>query len=405
MFDLVRRRASSLSTLYRARTPRGLDPAGPYDDPRAATGRRARACAAALAAVLAAGALAATAMAAKPIKASFLASLKKNTNLGTTIPPNGDLNPYGIVTVPRSTGSLVAGNILVSNFNNSKNKQGTGTTIVQLTPKGHLSVFAQLSAGALPGPCPGGVGLTTALAVLPQGFVVVGSLPTSNGMAETAQAGCLIVLDSGGHPVQTISGGPINGPWDMTAVNQGNTSTLFVANVLNGTVAKGEEPTDEGTVVRIRVNVHPNNGPVVKSIEVIAEGFPERTDPAALVIGPTGVALGDDGTLYVADTQGNRIAAVSGALNRHAPVTGAGETVAAGGFLNSPLGMTIAPNGDILTANAGDGNIVETTPAGAQFAPLDTGAEGGGLFGLAITPDLRGLYYVNDTENSLGLLR
>lgn len=59
-------------------------------------------------------------------------------------------------------------------------------------------MFAQLKANELPGECPGGVGLTTALAVLPHGWVVVGSLPTTDGTAATAQAGCLIVLDSNG---------------------------------------------------------------------------------------------------------------------------------------------------------------------------------------------------------------
>ena len=330
-------------------------------------------------------------------------SFKHNTNVGTTVPPIGDLNPYGIVTVPQTTGSLVAGNILVSNFNDKENFQGTGTTIVQLTPGGHLSVFAQINAGGLPGPCPGGVGLTTALAVLPDGYVVVGSLPTSNGKAETAQAGCLIVLDSTGHPVETISGGPINGPWDMTSVNEGQNAVLFVSNVLNDIA--GETPVPDGTVVRIRLHVGNHGAPVVRSEDVIAEGFPERTDEAALVIGPTGLALSQDGsTLYVADTLDNRIAAVPGAMGRGKPIVEAGRTVTQGGFLNSPLGMTIAPNGDILTANAADGNIVETTPGGAQFPPFDTGAGGGGVFGLTVAPNLRGLYYVNDTENSLGLL-
>ncbi len=357
-----------------------------------------------LAALLAVSACLAAAVSAAAAQHPFL-SFKHNTTVAETVPGNGDLNPYGIVVTPSTTGALVAGNVLVSNFNNSENLQGTGSTIVQITPKGKLSVFAQINPSSLPGPCPGGVGLTTALAVLPQGFVVVGSLPTTNGKAETAQAGCLIVLDSNGTPVETISGGPINGPWDMTAVNEGSNSTLFVANVLNGTVAKGETPTDEGTVVRIRVRVGSHSMPEVKAMDVIAEGFPERTDEAALVIGPTGVALGDDGTLYVADTLGNRIAAVRNALSRHAPVTGGGTTVAQGGFLNSPLGLTIAPNGDILTANAGDGNIVETTRSGAEFQPFDTGTGEGGLFGLAVAPDLRGLYYVNDAENALGLLR
>ncbi len=334
---------------------------------------------------------------------AFIGPLKNTSTVGSTVPANGDENPYGIVNVPHTVGSLVAGDILVSNFNNSENLQGTGTTIVALTQAGRLSLFAQINPATLPGPCPGGVGLTTALAILPGGFVVVGSLPTSDGKAPTAQAGCLLVLDSTGHVVQTISGAPINGPWDMTSVTVGLETTLFVTNVLNGTVASGETPVDEGTVLRIRLRTQPGRLPKVTSMSVIADGFPERTDPAALVVGPTGLALGRSGTLYVADTQGNRIAAVPAALTRSSPVANAGMTVAAGGYLNNPLGLTLAPNGDILTANANDGNIVETTPLGAEFQPLNTEAGAGGLFGLTVTPNLKGIYFVDDTNNTVAL--
>src|SRR5215471_5173764 len=48
----------------------------------------------------------------------------------STVPPNGDVNPYGVAFVPQGfqsgSGPLRAGDILVSNFNNSKNLQGTG---------------------------------------------------------------------------------------------------------------------------------------------------------------------------------------------------------------------------------------------------------------------------------------
>jgi hypothetical protein len=349
----------------------------------------------------------------------FIGSFSTVSPVGSTVPSNGDLNPYGIVTVPRNAGSLVAGNILISNFNNAGspptgNLQGRGTTLVQLSPSGHLSLFAQIDPKALPGPCPGGVGLTTALAILPSGFVVVGSLPTENGMAATAKAGCLIVLNNAGHVLETISGGPINGPWDMTSVAQtqdaqgqqgeGQGATLFVTNVLNGTVKSGETPIDEGTVVRIHLQIGQHAPPRVTGIKVIGEGFLERTDPAALVVGPTGVGLGSDGTLYVADTQGNRVAAIPNALSRPAPLGGGGKTIAKGGFLDNPLGLTIAPNGDVITANANDGNLVETTPVGAEFQPVDTGAGGGGLFGLTVAPHAKGVYFVNDAENTLALL-
>ncbi len=157
-------------------------------------------------------------------------------------------------------------------------------------------------------------------------------------------------------------------------------------------------------MVRITLESGWGRAPDVTSERVIARGFSERTDPAALVIGPTGVALGQNGVLYVADTLGNRIAAVPDALVRNTALGGGGFTVATGGHLNNPLGLTLAPNGDILTANAGDGNIVETTPFGFEFPPAETSAGAGGLFGLTIAPCGRGVLFVNDTENTLQLL-
>ena len=211
--------------------------------------------------------------------------------VASTVPANGDVNPYGIVRVPRSSGSLVKGNILISNFNNSSNLQGTGTTIVQIAPDGTTSLFAQIDANNLPGPCPGGVGLTTALAVLRSGWVIVGSLPTTDGTSATAQAGCLLVLDNMGNVAETFYGSLINGPWDMTALDSGSSATLFVTNVLNGTVAGGGKVVHGGTVVRLTLSVSSKTAPFLQSMTVIGSGFPERTDPAALVIGPTGLGL------------------------------------------------------------------------------------------------------------------
>ena len=232
------------------------------------------------------------------------------TTIASTIPSNGDINPYGIFRISRTVGHLQRGSLLISNFNASSNLQGTGTTLVQIAPDGTFSLFAQIDPNHLPGPCPGGVGLTTALVVLRSGWVIVGSLPTTDGMADTAQAGCLLVLDSNGNVVETITDPQINGPWDMTVFDgtgeQGNHASeaaLFVTNVLNGTVAGGGNIVNQGTVIRVDLSVAPRSAPAVKSITVVGSGFSERTDPAALVIGPTGVALSKNNkTLYVADS-------------------------------------------------------------------------------------------------------
>jgi hypothetical protein len=340
---------------------------------------------------------------------SFVGPLNTIDTIASTVPKNGDVNPYGIAVVPHSTGNLVAGDVLVSNFNGHRNLQGTGTTIVQISPAGSVSLFASLAPNKLPGPCPGGIGLTTALAVLQNGWVIVGSLPTKNGMSQTAQAGCLIVIDSSGKPVETIAGSPINGPWDMTAADMGSTATLFVTNVLNGTVAASPATFDGGTVVRVDLTSPTSGIPTVTSETEIGNQFPERTDPGALVVGPTGLGLSGT-TLYVADSVGNRVASIPNAFLATTPVAGA--PVSTGGAINDPLGLAIAPNGDILTTNGGDGNLVETTPGGMQVAvktldatPAPPGPNGNGaLFGLAVTPDQSGVYYVDDATNTLNQL-
>jgi hypothetical protein len=321
-------------------------------------------------------------------------------------PAKGDVNPYGVAVVQRSVGKLVRGAILVSNFNNAKNEQGTGSSIMQVSPSGGARVFA-----VVPKP-PGSpaVGLTTALVELRDGFVIVGNLPAPGGKSSAARAGALTILNSSGGVVGTIRARDINGPWDMTAVDRGASATLFVTNVLNGTVAARGKVVHRGTVVRLGLSIPAGGVPQVTSNTVIATGFPERTDPNALVVGPTGVGLGAGGTLYVADSNANRIAAVPYALTRGSAIGGGGMTVSKGGKLNDPLGLTIAPGGDVLAANGGDGNFVETSPGGRQVAVKQLIPNGGGdLFGLAIAPGGKGVYFVDDSgsgpsANSLRLL-
>jgi len=312
-----------------------------------------------------------------------------STTVAATMPANGDQNPYGIAIVPRTMGALTQGDVLVSNFNNGKNLAGLGTTIVQISPNGsHRRVFAQINAQQLPGSCPGGVGLTTALTILRRGYVIVGSLPTTDGTPTTAKAGCLLVLDADGRVISTITAPDINGPWDMTALDQGKSVTLFVSNVLNGTAPTSRRIVNDGTVVRLVLHVPAQGIPQVLSNTVVGSGFAEKLDDAALALGPTGLGLGTDGTLYVADNLENRIAAIPNALTR-ADSAYTGLDLTAGDALNGPLGLAMAPNGDILSVNAGDGKLVETDIAGTQVLSSTISMSGtppgvGALFGLAV---------------------
>jgi predicted lipoprotein with Yx(FWY)xxD motif len=320
------------------------------------------------------------------------------------------VNPYGIVLVPTSIGKLQAGQMLISNFNAKEsakeNGQGTGTTIVQVSTGGKVSPFASIDAKTLPGPCPGGVGLTTALNILPGGYVVVGSLPTTNGKTATAKYGCLIVLDSEGKTVETIASKNIQGPWDSTAESEGSKTTLFVSNALNGGAAKGIHTIDNSTVLRIELESGEHQTPKVLSETVIANGIPWVDSAEALVLGPTGLALASNGTLYVASTEDSKILAISEAMTRTTPAAKGGTVLTEGGHLKEPLGMVLAPNGNIITSNGGDGNMVETTPAGQQVAvqTADKKTGAGSLFGLVVAPEGKGIYFVDDGENTLNLL-
>jgi sugar lactone lactonase YvrE len=224
-------------------------------------------------------------------------------------------------------------------------------------------------------------------------------------------SGCLLVLNSFGRVVETIYGTLINGPWDMAVqdrsdVNGGGSASLFVTNVLNGTVAAAGRVVNRGTVVRVDLTLSPSAPPFVEAETVIGSGFSERTDPVALVIGPTGVGLSNDGfSLYVADTLNNRIVAIPFPLTRTSSAH-TGRTITTGGGLNGPLGLTVAENGDILTVNGGDGFMIQTTPDGLQVSMNlldDTGSPpgNGALFGVVRVGT--SVYYVDDSSNTLNL--
>jgi hypothetical protein len=323
------------------------------------------------------------------------------------VPANGDVNPYGVAVVPTSTGKLVAGDVLVSNFNSKANVQGTGTTLVQISPQGSSQLFAQISHLPSSMACPGGIGLTTALGILPGGWVVVGSLATgANGaLPKVDPAGCLIVLNSTGTPVETIANNDVNAPWDMAVESTSTSASLFVSNALGGntSTAAGVPVAGICTVVRLDLSLSANQPPKLVSSTLIGTGFPWHADKAALVLAPTGLALSKSGTLFVDDTETNKISAITDATTRTSAMAGGG-TIFSGHGLNAPLGMVLAPNGDLVVVNGDDGNAIELTQQGKPVVTKTLVANGAGdLFGLAVTTDRKGLLFVNDGANELDL--
>jgi hypothetical protein len=295
----------------------------------------------------------------------------------STVPPNGDVNPYGVAFVPQGFprfGTIGPGDLLVSNFNNKANLQGTGSTIVKIVPNSKPVVFFQGGTG---------FGLSTALGVLKAGFVLVGNVPTTDGTSATVKAGSLLVLNRSGNLVAqwTPAMAKIDGPWDLTIFDAGNTAKVFVSNVLNG------------TVVRLDVAINENGVHIVAATQV-GSGYPFRGDPAALVVGPTGLAYDPQrDVLYVASTVDNAIFAIFGAGNTTHD-GGKGVLIYADpAHLHGPLGLALGPNGDLFTANGdainSDPNqpseIVEFTTQGQFVAQLSIDPAQGGAFGLAFS--------------------
>jgi hypothetical protein len=339
-----------------------------------------------------------------PRPAAFLGQLHGLSQVASTVPANGDVNPYGVAVVPASGGRLTAGDILVSNFNDKANVQGTGTTLVQVSPAGRTSVFANISALPAGQTCPGGVGLTTALGILPGGWVVAGSLPTTHGgvLPGLDPAGCLIVLNDRGTVAETITNPDIVGPWDLTVKSSATSAAVFVSNALGGNTSTnhGVPVTGNCTVVRLDLALSPAAPPRLTGSAVIGTDFPWRANKAALILAPTGLALGGNGTLYVDDTLTNSVSAIPGALTRTSAITAAGGNLSAGGALDAPLGMTLAPNGDLVVVNGNNGDAVEITPAGKQVATKTLIKNGAGdLFGIITRP--HGLLIANDGTNAL----
>jgi len=339
---------------------------------------------------------------------AFLPMVKKHHLLTTTQPDNGDQNPYALVVAPASAGAVQKGDVLVDNFNNIGNLQGTGSTIIDYRPAtGQMTLFASVPHD-LPG-CPGGIGLSTAMTMLKSGWVIVGSAPSTDGTTKTLGAGCLIVLDASGKVAGTIAGPRIDDPWgNMAVIDHGDTATLFLSNAGFGIGAPGQAVQHQATVLRLNLVIAPGKPPAVTSQTVIGDGFGAQADAGVFLIGPTGLAFGQDGTLYVSDALANRIAAIPDAATR-ADSAGQGKDVSKAGLLNRPLAMGFAPNGHLLVVNGLDGQVVEIDPAtgkqeGAMLIDGDeaqTPPGSGDLFGITMMPDGKGFYYVEDDVNAL----
>lgn len=345
----------------------------------------------------------------------LLETLHRDTTLINTVPDNGDQNPYAVYVAPISSGTVKQGDVLVGNFNNSSNLQGTGSTIIDYHPDTkQMSLFAAIPRELKQ--CPGGIGLSTAMVMLKSGWVIVGSTPSNDGTTDTKGAGCLIVLDSSGKVNSVISSPNINDPWgNMAVLDRGTSATLFVSNAGFGVgSAKGDTPViHQATVLRLDLDIPAGQAPVVKQETVIGSGFGAKADGGVFLVGPTGLVLSPDQTkLYVSDALSNSVNVIDNPLTR-TDSAGMGRSLTQGGLLHRPLAMVMPPNGHLLVTNALNGQVVEIDPSSgkqlyARWLDVDkaqTPAGNGDLFGIAMTPAGDGFYFVEDDVNTLVLAK
>jgi hypothetical protein len=323
----------------------------------------------------------------------------------STVPPNGDINPYGVAFVPDDFppgGALRPGDVIVANFNDAANLQGTGTTIVRVNAGAPPTVF--FADAAAPG-------FSTALAALRRGFVIVGTVPSADGSGACVAGadgqptnvgqGSLLVIDREGKLVRTLTSPKLlDGPWDLTVEDLGATVHVFVSNVLRGSVTRLDLRVDETVVVERETQ--------------IASGYTHRCDPAAFVVGPTGLALDRErDVLYVAATGDDAIFAIADATDTPFDHGRGKLTVDDPVHLHGPLGLARTPDGDLVCAQGDavnpDANqpseIVEFTAGGRFVDQFSIDPAPGSAFGLALERRATGLRFaaVDDGLNVLDI--
>lgn len=312
----------------------------------------------------------------------------------STVPADGDLNPYGVSFVPKgfaSQGLLHSGDLLVSNFNNSANLQGTGSTIIHIGSNNKQTLFFQGKGAEF--------GLTTGLNVLSSGYVMVGNVPTADGTCATVKPGSLIFLNSNGKEIANLTNETlIDEPWDATVIDHGDFFTVFISNAATGEIS------------RLHFAVT-SLGVKFESGSIIASGY-SHTCGSNFIIAETGLAYNQStDTLYVASTGDNAIYAV-----QHADTTtsdeGRGTVIYEDAkHLHGPNGLILAPNGHLIAGNSDFVNpdpnqpseYVEFTTEGQFVKELSIDPNFGGSFGLGVAEYANSISFaaVDDNANAI----
>jgi len=334
----------------------------------------------------------------RPVHADFDFSAPFLPLQVSTVPSNGDLNPYGLAFVPPDFSfgeGLKPGQLLISNFNDTS-LQGRGSTIITIDPRnGQTGLFFQ---GTPP------IGFTNALAVVHAGLVFAGSVLTTDGTSNTAKSGGLYVLNGRGHIVAHLGAQDlINGPWGLAVNDRGPSAQLFVSNVFDGTITRLDVTFGSG-------------GVAVQDAVKIGSGYGFGPDSAAVVVGPAGLAYDAfRDTLFVASEMDDTIFALHGAGKTKTDLGTGSVVYKDAAHLHGPLGLIFATNGNLLVANADPAvsqdpsepsEIVEFTRGGRFVRQYSVDPNLGAAFALGIAnhDDAKVFAYVDDFLSNCTIL-
>lgn len=325
---------------------------------------------------------------------SVLDQLHSSTTIGSTIDPtNGDQNPYGLDIARITSGKLTAGDLVVSNFNDAANVQGTGTSIIALHPTPGSKPRHIIASSLLHGP--------TELTIDPEDNIfnavfVARKVPVYNSNGAFAAA--------------------LNGPWDkpfgIAYANRGG--------ILGQRAFYESNAGSSGTIVRIN---RASNGASF-SFQTIARGFPVNGGVPGTELGPSGLQY--DNTrdrLYIVDgtnnavyyfehastIPANAIVVNPGGMTFSGPFASRAHVLFSGAPVSGPISSALLFNGNLVVGNTGDptgvNNMVEISPAGKLLAVknVDNGASGA-IFGMVASGTsvaTTKLYFNDDNANAV----
>ncbi|MBV8374224.1 MAG: hypothetical protein JO302_01835 [Candidatus Eremiobacteraeota bacterium] len=344
---------------------------------------------------------------------SVLKTLTKQVVIGSTIAPNGDQNPYGLVVGTATSGKVKKGNLYVCNFNNNANVQGTGTTIVSLAPVAGSApvLFAQSN-------------LLDGCAVL-----TMSTLGTAAEMYAAAfSSGLEVTLANGGTIVKSSKKG-LKGPFGIAyavsnaAIASYATTAVYVSDAATGSIVLAEYCSSA-------MCTYPD--------KPIVTGFAVNKGKPGSILGPSGLTFDPKncvkiqgrnacGTLYVVDGVTNTVVAIHNVLNlrkANSIVVGKSGTtftgreaswaqkVYAGNPLKGPISAALLYNGNLVVGNtlnrAGTNLLVEINPSSGEMLDkvnVDKGPAGA-IFGIVATGNATSpkVYFNDDNANNVQVL-